>query len=122
MAMIQMSDRDLGRLRTLIDLVDGRLTVDAAGDLMGLGRRQVFRLRRAFEADGPSALASRKRGHLSNRRLGEALRRTVLALVRERYADFGPTLAAEKLAGCHGLRVGVETLRQWMMADGLWTD
>jgi Winged helix-turn helix len=59
--MIQMSDRDLARLRTLIDLVDGRLTVDAAGDLMGLGRRQVFRLRRAFEADGPSALASRPR-------------------------------------------------------------
>jgi hypothetical protein len=47
MAVIQMSDRDLARLRTLIELVDGRLTVAAAGDLMGLGRRQVFRLRRA---------------------------------------------------------------------------
>jgi hypothetical protein len=56
MAVIQMSDRDLARLRMLIDLVDGRLTLDAAGDLMGLGRRQVFRLRRAFAADGPSAL------------------------------------------------------------------
>jgi hypothetical protein len=51
-----------------------------------------------------------------------ALRRTVLALVRERYADFGPTLAAGRLAGCHGVRVGVETLRQWMMADGLWIE
>jgi hypothetical protein len=122
MAVIGMSGRELSRLRTLIDLVDGRLTLEAAAELMSLGRRQVFRLRRAFKANGPSALASRKRGRPSNRRHGETLRCTVLALVRERYADFGPTLAAEKLAECHGLRVGVETLRQWMMADGLWTD
>jgi len=44
----------------------------------------------------------------------------VLQLVRDRYADFGPTLAAEKLLEIHGLPVGVETLRQWMVADGLW--
>jgi hypothetical protein len=96
--------------------------MEAAGTLTGLGRRQVFRLRRAFQAGGPAALASRKRGRPSNRRHGESFRRTVVGLVRERYADFGPTLAAEKLAETHGLRVGVETLRQWMMADGLWAD
>ena len=55
-------------------------------------------------------------------RHGETFHRTVLALMREHYADFGPTLAAEKLAARHGLRVGVETLRRWMMADGLWKD
>jgi len=53
---------------------------------------------------------------------GETFRRTVLALVRERYPDFGPTLATEKLAERHGLKIGVETLRQWMMAEGLWID
>ena len=46
----------------------------------------------------------------------------MLALVREHYPDFGPTFAAEKLAARHGLRLGVETLRQWMIADGLWID
>jgi hypothetical protein len=46
----------------------------------------------------------------------------VLGLVREYYTDFGPTLAAEKLTERHGLRIGVETLRQWMIADGLWID
>jgi hypothetical protein len=122
MAVIQMSDRELTRLRVMVDLLDDRITVEAAATLMRLGRRQVFRLRRAFETDGPSALASRKRGRPSNRKHGEALRGAVLALVRERYIDFGPTLAAEKLAECHGLTIGVETLRQWMMADGLWID
>jgi hypothetical protein len=121
-AVIQMSDRELTRLRVMVDLADGRLTVEAAAQLMRLGRRQVFRLRRAFAANGPAALASRKRGRPSNRKHGDIFRRTVLTLVREQYLDFGPTLAAEKLAERHGLRVGVETLRQWMMADGLWID
>jgi len=49
-------------LRVMIDLADDRLTVDAVATLMGLGRRQIYRLRRAFSADGPAGLASRKRG------------------------------------------------------------
>ncbi len=122
MTVMQMSERELARLRVLIDLSDRRVTVEAAGTLMGVGRRQVYRLRRAFVAAGPVALASRKRGRASNHRHGETFRRTVLALVREHYPDFGPTLAAEKLAARHGVRLGVETLRQWMMADGLWVD
>jgi len=85
---------------------------------MGLGRRQIYRLRRIFSADGPAALASRKRGRPSNRKHVESFRATVLSLVREHYIDFGPTLAAEKLIARHGLRIGVETLRQWMMAEG----
>jgi len=47
-------------------------------------------------------------------------RETVLAIVRERYADFGLTLAAEKLTELHGPDLGVETLRQWMIAAGIW--
>ena len=122
MTVIQMSERELTRLRVLIDLSDKRLTVEAAGTLLGLGRRQVYRLWRGFAVDGATAVVSRKRGRPSNHRHGETFRRTVLALVHEHYPDFGPTLAAEKLAARHGLRVGVETLRQWMMADGLWKD
>ena len=122
MTVIQMSGQELTRLRIMIDLADGRLTVEAAAALMGLGRRQVFRLRRAFAADGASGLISRKRGRPSNRQHGETFRRTVLALIRQHYPDFGPTFAAEKLASCQGLRLGVETLRQWMMAEGLWID
>jgi hypothetical protein len=47
-------------------------------------------------------------------------RETVLAIVRERYIDFGPTLTAEKLSELHGLDLGVETLRQWMIGAGIW--
>ncbi len=68
-----MSDRELTRLRVMIDLADDRLTVDAAAMLMGLGRRQIYRLRQAFSTDGLAGLASRKRGRPSNRKRGETL-------------------------------------------------
>ena len=122
MTVIQMSQRELSRLRIVVELEDGRLTVAAAAALMGIGQRQVFRLRHTFATAGPAGLASKKRGRPSNRRHGATFRRTVLTLVREQYADFGPTLAVEKLAARDGLRLGVETLRQWMIADGLWID
>src|SRR6266404_1128451 len=115
MTVITMSREELTRLRVLIDIADGRLSVADATELIGVGRRQMYRLLDAFRARGPDGLISRKRGRPSNRALGAVFRETVLAIVRERYADFGPTLAAEKLSELHGLNLGVETLRQWMI-------
>ena len=78
------------------------------------------RLPRRFRESGAAGLASRKRGVPSNQKLPAALRTEALALVGERYADFGPTLAAETLTERHGIEVGRETLRRWMIEDGLW--
>ena len=120
MTVVQVSVRELQRVKVLVELGDGRLGFDEAATLLGVGRRQLLRLRSAFQAQGPVGLISRKRGRPSNRSHGAVLRRTAIGLVRDRYADFGPTLAAEKLLELHGLPLGVETLRQWMIADGLW--
>jgi hypothetical protein len=65
---------------------------------------------------------SRRRGKPSNRSYPAALRAEVVGLIGERYCDFGPTLAAEKLSELHGIHLGCETIRQWMMAAGLWKD
>src|SRR5690348_9565114 len=120
MTVITMSRNELTRLRVLIDIADGRLSIADATGLIGVGRRQIYRLLQAFRADGADGLISRKRGAPSNRAMGLVFRETVLAIVRERYSDFGPTLAAEKLSELHGLDLGVETLRQWMIDAGLW--
>ena len=98
-----------------------RLTA-AAGQLLGLERRQVFRLLKVYRTEGPTGLISKRRGRRSNRRKPEALRRSTSAIIREWYWDFGPTLAAEKLAEHHGCSVSRETLRGWMIGDGLWQD
>src|SRR6202040_2053941 len=75
-----------------------------------------------LKQDGTTSLLSKRRGRPSNHRLPAEVRTLALSIVRERYSDFGPSLAAEKLAEHHGCSVSRETLRGWMIADGLWQD
>jgi hypothetical protein len=117
-----MSDGELSRLEVLRDVDQKRLTMEAAAQLLDLGRRQVFRLLKAYRTEGPPGLISKRRGRRSNRRKPQALRRATLAIIREWYWDFGPTLVAEKLREVHGITLGRETLRLWMIAAGLWRD
>src|SRR5277367_2935147 len=117
-----MSDGELRRLELLRDLDHHRLTTATAAELLGLQRRQVFRLLKAYRSEGPAGLISKRRGRPSNRRKPEAFRAQVLSIIRERYWDFGPTLVAEKLGERHGITVGRETVRKWMIAEGLWLD
>ena len=98
-----MSDGELSRLEVLRDLDHKRLTTEAAAQLLGLERRQVFRLLKAYRFEGAAGLISKRRGRRSNRRKPEVLRQAALALIRERYWDFGPTLVAEKLHEVHGI-------------------
>jgi hypothetical protein len=100
----------------------GRLRVDDGCALIGLKRRQVFRLLAGLKQAGVASLVSKRRGKPSNHRHPAEVRALTLSIVRERYADFGPTFAAEKLADHHGCTVSRETLRSWMIADGLWVD
>ena len=117
-----MSDGELSRLEVLRDLDQKRLTMAAAAQLLGLERRQVFRLLKAYRAEGATGLISKRRGRRSNRRKPEALRSKALAIIREQYWDFGPTLVAEKLREVHGITLGRETLRLWMIEAELWVD
>ena len=122
MAVLSMSKQEFSRLDVLLRVQSGRLRVADACVLMGLHRRQVFRLLRGLKQDGAPSLLSRRRGQPSNHRLPTEVRALALSIVSERYADFGPTFAAEKLAENHGCSVSHETLRSWMIADGLWID
>ncbi len=120
-----MSQRERDRLKVIHDVASGasggqRLTQGRAGELLGLSERQVRRLVRRYREQGDAGMIHRSRGRVSNRKLNEAFRERVVSTVRAQYSDFGPTLAAEKLAERDGLVVNRETLRRWMIADGLY--
>jgi len=117
-AVLSMSKQEFSRLEVLLRVQSGHLRVSDACVLIELQRRQVFRLLRGLKQDGPASLLSKHRGRPSNHRLRAEVRTLELSIVRERYADFGPTPAAEKLAEHHGCSVS----RGWMIADGLWQD
>jgi hypothetical protein len=120
--VVSMGEKELSRLTVLMDIEAGRLRIDDAARLLQLQRRQVFRLLKALRSAGAASLASKRRGKPSNNKLPSAVRDLTMALVRAHYADFGPTLAAEKLAEKHASVVSRETLRKWMIEDGLWRD
>ena len=118
MAVVSMSKQEFSRLEVLLRVRSGGLRVADACELIGLHRRQVFRLLRGLKQEGAASLLSKRRGKPSNHRLPAEVRTLALSIVRERYADFGPTLAAEKLTEHHGCSISRETLRGWMIVDG----
>jgi hypothetical protein len=122
MTVIAMSRTEIDRMSVLQDLATSRIKIAEAATLMGLGRRQVFRLAKGYAQRGPAALVSRKRGRPSNHAYHADLRDAAIGIIRERYPDFGPTLAAEKLAELHDIHLARETVRQWMITAGLWKD
>ena len=122
MTVITMSRTEIDRMSVLQDLAANRIKVTEAATLMSLGRRQVFRLAKAYAQRGPEALVSRKRGRPSYHAYPADLRDAAIGIIRERYPDFGPTLAAEKLAELHDIHLARETVRQWMITAGLWKD
>lgn len=83
-------------------------------------RHYCRRLLERYREHGPLSLVNRRRGQPGNRQLMPGLAERALRIIRERYADFGPTLACEKLAEVHGLYLAKETVRKLMTLAGLW--
>src|SRR5467141_2431114 len=116
---IALSQRERDRLRVLQDVQQGHLTQVAAAQRIKITDRQVRRLLLRVREQGDRAVIHGLRGRPSNRKFAAPLEQKILARVRQRYADFGPTLAAEHLAK-DGFRVSRETLRTWMSKAAFW--
>lgn len=111
---------EVNRLKILQDVIDGRLTTSLASQRLGLTDRHCRRLLARYRESGPLALVNRRRGLRSNRQLLPGLAELALGIIRDNYADFGPTLACEKLAELHDVVLAKETVRQLMVRAGLW--
>src|SRR3954451_19249803 len=120
MGTLELSQKERLRLEVLARVRAGEVTVAKAAGLLGLSLRQARRAWKRYRERGDAGLVHGLRGRPSNHQVDDAAREAVLGLYREKYADFGPTLAAEKLAEADGHAVGAETLRLWLKAEGLW--
>jgi len=112
--------RDFDRLKCIQAVIDGELKPIRAAERLGLTTRQVRRLACRYAVAGPVGLISKRFSRPSNNRLHDAMSHQVIKLLRSTYADFGPTLAAEKLRTKHGIDLAKETVRQLQIAVGLW--
>ncbi|MDG0023217.1 ISNCY family transposase [Trinickia sp. Y13] len=117
---ITMTMRELDRYKVIQAVAEGMLKPWRAAERLGLTTRQIRRLAARLREDGPGGLVSRRRAKPSNNRLDATIANRALAIIRDRYADFGPTLACEKLDECHGIHLARETVRKLMTDAGFW--
>jgi transposase len=118
--MLVMSIEEIRRLKAMHSVLDKHITQKTVASMLGLSERQIRRLVRVIREKGEQGIIHALRGRPSNRRLPDEVRVRVLSLYQERYPDFGPTLASEKLFECDGIRISDETLRKWLIEAGFW--
>lgn len=117
---LRMSQKERDKLKVLEQLKHGAITQGQAGARMGLCVRQVRRLLAGYLEHGDRAVVHKGRGKPSNRRTAPELEQRARDALKGRYRDFGPTLAAEKLAEHEGIALSRETVRRLMCQEQLF--
>ncbi len=115
-----MSHAEIDRLEVVQKITAKQITQVEAARLLGISYRQVKRIVKKYRKVGVASLVSKRRGKPANNRITSTIKQIALALIRDNYHDFGPTLAHEKLSERHGIRCSVETLRKWMIEEDFW--
>jgi transposase len=119
MGTLKMSSRERLHLELVGRVERKDLTVVKAAELAGISLRQMRRICKRHRAEGDGGLVHRSRGRHPNNRLPDQVRSEVVSLYREKYGDFGPTLACEKLAH-DGHELSSDTLGRLLKEAGLW--
>ena len=118
---ITMSHKELDRVEIIRATAAGQLKQQESADRLNICVRQVKRLVQKYRHGGAKALISKRRGKTPNNALPQSLRDQAMAFLKEEnHRDFEPTFAHEKLTEQYGHRFSIETLRQWMIDEGLW--
>lgn len=116
--LLNGEERD--RLKVLHEVGKGHLTLRQAAEQLKLSRRWVKKLVKWLRERGDRAVIHGLKGRASNRKIAGEIQRKASDLIRQHYADYGPTQAAEVLAREQGIAVSRETVRSWMRLAKLW--
>jgi hypothetical protein len=117
---ITMKDTELARFEVIQQLISTQINGTEAAKLLNRSLRQVKRLKSKVVTAGAQGMIHGNRGQESNRKIKSVTIDTVTTILREKYSDFGPTLASEKLLAHHGFTLSIESVRQLMIKEKLW--
>ena len=112
---------EMERLKVIVRIEDGQLTVAEAAESLGLSQRQLYRLLQRYRTHGEGGLCHRLRGRKSNKAFPHEMRQKAIRLYREQYSDYGPTLFAEKLLQHHQISISRQTATRWLSEASLWS-
>lgn len=108
------------KFKVLTQATGGKLTNNQASKLLHISVRQLQRLKKEVLEKGVLAVVHKLKGRLGNHSIEKSVRVNVLTIIKQSYSDFKPSFASEKLKEQHGLIINPETLRLWMIEEGLW--
>ena len=117
---LRMSIKEASRLGVMRRMDKKDLTPRRASEELGISVKQLRRVRKRYLTEGAPGLVSRKRGQVSGNRIGAEIREKAMRLLRTDYHEFGPTFASEKLLERQQVQLSDETLRKWMIEEGIW--
>lgn len=116
----QFTQAEQEKLTVINDLFQGRMTNGQAATKLKMSLRQLKRLKKKIKEQGDLAVIHKLKGKISNHHISAEIKNQVLTAIKERYSDFKPKLATEKLVEYEGLSINPQTLRRWMTEQGLW--
>ena len=117
--IIAMTQEELKRLHVVCKAIDRAITQEEASQVIGVTLRQAQRITSRVRVEGDRGIINRSRGIPSNRAMPDAVKDKALKLFKDKYHDFGPTLASEKLFERDKIKVNDETLRLWLIERGI---
>jgi len=118
--ILMLSREEIQRYQVIRKVLEKVINQQKAAEYLRRSDRQVRRIVRRVRREGESGVIHRLRGRAGCRRIHARIRERILGLYRRQYVDFGPQLASEKLAERDGVKVNDETLRLWLIQEGLW--
>jgi len=119
MGELRVSRKELEAHKILLEIESGKLTMKQGANRLGISLRQLRRKRRRHEDLGLEGLVHKSRGKPSGRAFSKKEVAQIIRLLNERYSDFGPTLASEKLSNDLGKFISREKIRQLQIDEGL---
>lgn len=117
---IIMTVKESKRYEIIKELIDEIIDGTEASKQLGLSARQTKRLKAKVKEKGMKGIIHKNRGRESNRKIKEETRKKAKKLLKEKYSDFKPTFASEKLKELHHIKINKETTRQLMIEEKLW--
>ena len=116
--IIMATQDELRALHIIHKAIDKVITQKDASETIYLSERQIRRKVKRIREEGDKGIIHKSRGVSSNRTTPDKIRSKVLTLFKDKYPDFGPTLASEKLFERDKIKVNDETLRLWLIDVG----
>ena len=114
-----MNQREIRRLHVIKKVIAKELKQVEASEMLGLSERQIRRLVKRVEVQGDGGIIHQSRGVKSQQKINDSIKQKILRIYQKKYWDFGATLASEKLAEIDRIKISKETLRKWLLAEGL---